>query len=178
MHVVVMGVSGAGKTTIAEGVSDRLGFVCGEADDFHPEANIAKMAAGHPLTDDDRWPWLEAINAWCHDHEARGDSTVVTCSALKRAYRDVLRRGLSVLFLHLTGTAGLITDRLDHRQGHFMPPGLLPSQFADLEPLGPDEDGVAIDIAQPTDDILTAAVRAIEAAATPDRPACANTRGV
>lgn len=143
--VVVMGVSGSGKTTVAKGIATLMGWEFAEGDAFHSEANVAKMHSGHPLTDDDRWPWLEAIGEWIGDKEARGESAVVTCSALRRAYRDLLRKGRpAVRFLHLTAPPALIEDRMQHRAGHFMPPTLLPSQLATLEPLASDEPGVEV----------------------------------
>lgn len=152
-HVVVMGVSGSGKTTVAEGVADRTGWVFAEADAFHPQANIDKMASGTPLTDEDRWPWLRDLAAWMAEHAARGEDTVITCSALKRAYRDVLRAdvaalgaGHRVVFAHLDGSAEVLAERLAGRRGHFMPASLLQSQIATLEPLDPDEDGVRLDL--------------------------------
>lgn len=143
--VVVMGVSGSGKTTVAQGISTAMGWEFAEGDDFHPEANLAKMHAGTPLTDEDRWPWLERIGDWISAREAAGESAVVTCSALRRAYRDVLRRGRPhVRFLHVTAPAEVVQDRMEQRQGHYMPASLLPSQLALLEPLAPDEPGVVV----------------------------------
>ena len=140
--VVVMGVSGVGKTTVGQGVAAALGWTYAEGDDFHPEANVAKMAAGIPLTDEDRWPWLRSIGAWMSDEIAAGRSAVVTCSALRRSYRDVLREGRpEVLFCHLTADPDLIGERVGHRADHYMPASLLPSQLATLEPLEPDEPG-------------------------------------
>jgi gluconokinase len=143
--VVVMGVSGSGKTTVAKGIATIMGWEFAEGDAFHSDANVAKMHAGHPLTDEDRWPWLEAIGAWISEKEARGESAVVTCSALRRAYRDLLRKGRpAVRFLHITAPPVLIEDRMQHRARHFMPASLLPSQLATLEPLEGDELGVEI----------------------------------
>ena len=143
--IVVMGVSGSGKTTVATGIATALGWQFAEGDDFHPEANVAKMRSGQPLTDDDRWPWLETIGRWISAREAAGESAVVTCSALRRAYRDVLRRDRPhVRFLHVEAPGAVIADRVEHRAGHYMPPSLLPSQLATLEPLGPDEPGVSV----------------------------------
>src|SRR3954447_11996152 len=143
--VVVMGVSGSGKSTVARGLSTVLGWEFAEGDAFHPEANVAKMRSGTPLTDDDRWPWLEAIGEWISGKEARGESAVVTCSALRRVYRDLLRRGRPhVRFLHVTAESDVILDRMEHRPGHYMPPSLLPSQLAMLEPLGDDEPGISV----------------------------------
>lgn len=166
--VVVMGVSGAGKSTIAARLAGELGWPMAEADEFHPEANIVKMSAGTPLTDADRMPWLDAIRAWIDERNAAGQSVVVTCSALKRTYRDALRRARArVRFVHLRGTADTVSGRLSGRSGHFMPPALLESQFADLEPLAPDEtgeadggvaDAVALDVGGTPDEITAAAL--------------------
>ncbi|MET0234243.1 MAG: gluconokinase [Kibdelosporangium sp.] len=157
MVIVVMGVSGSGKTTVGQALARRLDVDYAEADEFHPPANIEKMSAGTPLTDDDRWPWLAAIAEWIGDHPQGG---VVTCSALKRKYRDALRRGGDVFFVHLDGSKELIASRLAERKGHFMPPALLDSQFADLEPLGQDEHGAAISIDATEDELTEAAIRA------------------
>lgn len=139
-----MGVSGCGKTTVGEIVASRLGWPFAEGDEMHPAENVAKMSAGTPLTDDDRWPWLRIIGKWMDEHP----NGVVTCSALKRAYRDLLREGRpQVRFAHLDGSKEQIAERLSDRKGHFMPASLLDSQFADLEPLGTDEPGVRINIA-------------------------------
>ncbi|MBO8196643.1 gluconokinase [Streptomyces oryzae] len=144
--VVVMGVAGTGKTTVGRLLADALGVPYAEADAFHPPANVAKMSAGTPLDDADRAPWLDAIGAWAHDHEGRGG--VVSCSALKRAYRDRLRAAApGIVFLHLTGDRALIARRMAGRADHFMPVALLDSQFATLEPLAPDEPGVVVDVA-------------------------------
>jgi gluconokinase len=162
-HVVVMGVSGSGKTTVAQGISEVTGLPYGEADAFHPPANIAKMSAGIPLDDDDRWPWLRELSAWMAAQAAEGRSTVIACSALKRAYRDVLRAGPPRLqFVHLAGSAELIRERMAHRSGHFMPVTLLVSQLATLEPLGDDEDGIVLDIGLPPDELVEEAVRRLD----------------
>ncbi|MGW0611390.1 gluconokinase [Streptomyces sp. NPDC002788] len=143
--VVVMGVSGSGKTTVGRLLAQRLGVPYAEGDDFHPAANVEKMRAGHPLDDDDRRPWLEEIARWLTGHADSGG--VVTCSALKRRYRDRLASAVPhVFFLHLDGSPELIAARITARQGHFMPPALLRTQFADLEPMGEDEPGAAIPI--------------------------------
>ncbi|MDV7217523.1 gluconokinase [Streptomyces prunicolor] len=143
--VVVMGVAGTGKTTIGPLLAARLGVPYAEGDDFHPQANIAKMSAGVPLTDEDRWPWLDAIGDWAHGRAGLGG--VVSSSALKRSYRDRLRAAApGVVFVHLTGDRALIEDRMAHRHGHFMPTALLDSQFATLQPLEADEAGVAVDV--------------------------------
>jgi gluconokinase len=142
VSLVVMGVSGSGKTTVATEVARRLGWEFTEGDDHHPKANVEKMRAGHPLDDDDRRPWLLELARWIGVHEAEGRSCVLTCSALKRSYRDLLRDGHpSVWFAHVSGPQELITDRVSSRQGHYMPPSLVPSQFAILEPLAADEPG-------------------------------------
>ncbi|MFC5906204.1 gluconokinase [Streptacidiphilus monticola] len=142
--VVVMGVSGVGKSTVARLLAGRLGVELGDADDLHPAANIAKMSAGTPLDDADRRPWLEAIGRWLHERDGVG--SVVACSALKRSHRDVLRSACpGVLFLQLTADRDVLADRIGHRTRHFMPASLLDSQLAALEPLGPDEHGVVVD---------------------------------
>lgn len=142
---VVMGVSGSGKTTVGALLAGRLGWPYAEADAFHPEANVAKMAAGHPLDDDDRRRWLAAIAAWIDERIARRETGVITCSALKRRYRDVLRRP-EVQFVYLAGSRELIARRLLARHGHFFRAEMLDSQFADLEPPSPDEDVVTVPI--------------------------------
>lgn len=142
--IVVMGVAGSGKTTVGSALAERLGVEYAEADAFHPPANIAKMSSGHPLDDEDRWPWLHAIAAWISDHQATGG--VVSSSALKRRYRDVLRTGGHVWFLHLDGPRDVLAERMQGRTGHFMPVSLLDSQLADLEPLETDERGLIADI--------------------------------
>jgi gluconokinase len=141
--IVVMGVSGSGKTTIGTALAEALGVEYAEADTFHPKANIDKMTAGTPLTDEDRAPWLEAIAGWIREHEGSGG--VVTSSALKRRYRDVLRTGGDVWFAHLHGDRAQLAERMKTRTGHFMPVSLLDSQLADLEPLEPDEAGAVFD---------------------------------
>ena len=151
--IVVMGVSGSGKSTVGAALAQRLGVPFADADDFHPAANIAKMHAGHPLDDDDRYPWLEAIGEWLAEHDAEGGS--MSCSALKRIYRDQLRRHAPrVSFVHLDGTHQVIARRQASRPGHFMPASLLASQFATLEPLDPDEHGVVLDVDQSVDAIV------------------------
>ena len=143
--IIVMGVSGSGKSTVAKGISAVMGWEFAEGDDFHSEANVAKMRSGQALTDEDRWPWLESIGSWISAKEAAGESAVVTCSALRRAYRDLLRRGRPhVRFLHVIAPAEVIRDRMEHRAGHYMPASLLPSQIATLEPLAADESGTSV----------------------------------
>lgn len=146
--VVVMGVSGSGKTTVAKELARRLGREYAEGDDFHPAHNVEKMSAGIPLTDEDRAPWLQKLADWIGEHERMGRSVVVTCSALKRSYRDLLRDGHpSVWFAHVSADAELLRDRLEHRKNHYMPASLLDSQLATLEPLQPDEPGVTVSAA-------------------------------
>jgi gluconokinase len=161
-HVVVMGVSGCGKTTVGEGLAAALGWPFVEGDRFHLPASVAKMSAGVPLEDADRWPWLEKLAAILAAHEAGGRSSVLACSALKRAYRDVLRTGApGVRFLHLHGDRAVLQARLDARKGHFFPAGLLASQYAALEPLAPDEDGVVVDVDQPVEAQVAEALRGL-----------------
>lgn len=156
--LVIMGVSGSGKTTVATLLAKRLGWPFEEGDDLHPAANVAKMHAGHPLTDADRWPWLDRIAGWIDEQLAAGHSGILTCSALKRAYRDRLRRD-EVVFVYLRGSHEQIADRLATRHGHFMPATLLDSQFADLEPPGPDERALTLDITSPSPDLADQIIR-------------------
>ena len=150
--LVVMGVSGSGKSTVAAPLARRLGWDFQEGDDLHPEANIAKMKAGIALTDADRAPWLAAIGAWINGEIAAGRSGVVTCSALKRAYRDGLRAGRrTVRIVYLRGSRALIAERVRQRTGHFMPASLLASQFAALETPQPSEEAIVVDITQPAE---------------------------
>jgi gluconokinase len=150
--IVVMGVSGSGKSTVGAALAQRLRVPFADGDDLHPPANIAKMTAGQPLDDDDRYPWLEAIGQWLADHH---DGGVMSCSALKRKYRDQMRRHCpDVEFLHLSGTPEVIGKRQASRPGHFMPASLLQSQFATLEQLDADERGIAIDVDQNIDSIV------------------------
>jgi gluconokinase len=146
LSLVVMGVSGVGKSSVAAALVKRTGWVYQEGDDLHPEANKAKMAAGQPLDDTDRWPWLRRIAAWIGEQEAADRGAVVTCSALKRAYRDLLCDGHpSVRFVHLVADDVVVTDRIGHRRGHYMPAALLRSQIDALEPLEPDEPGLRVE---------------------------------
>ena len=145
--VVVMGVSGSGKSTVGEALAKRLGWRYEDGDKFHPATNVAKMSAGQPLTDEDRWPWLRAIAAEIDRLIAAGEHAVIACSALRRAYRDILVHGRGdVRIVYLFGTQPLIAERLNHRKGHFMPPGLLASQFGTLEPPTADERAVTVSI--------------------------------
>jgi carbohydrate kinase (thermoresistant glucokinase family) len=142
-----MGVAGSGKTTVAAILAGRLGWPFEEGDALHPQANIDKMAAGHPLTDEDRWPWLAKVADWIDEHLDAGESGLITCSSLKRSYRDLInRRGSGVEFVYLAGSKETIGARLTARHGHFMPPSLLDSQFADLQEPEPDEPATRIDI--------------------------------
>ncbi|HEY1972558.1 MAG TPA: gluconokinase [Pseudonocardia sp.] len=143
--LVLMGVSGSGKSTVAGVLAGQLGWDLAEGDDMHPAANVAKMAADHPLTDEDRWPWLDRVAGWIRAHTEAGRPGVITCSALRRSYRDVLR-GERVVFVLLAGEFEQIKARLSARHGHFMPADLLQSQFDTLEPLGPDECALSVDI--------------------------------
>ncbi len=145
--VVVMGVSGSGKTTVASLLAGRLGWEFEDGDDFHPAANVEKMQSGSPLTDEDRWPWLAAIAAWIDKVRAEGRHGVVTCSGLKRAYRDVLVGGRpDVRLVYLKGDRELIGRRMAARHGHFMPTSLLDSQFRTLEEPGPDENPLVVSV--------------------------------
>ena len=151
--IVVMGVSGSGKSTVGAALAQRIRVPFADADDFHPPANIAKMTAGQPLNDDDRYPWLESIGEWLAARCV--DGGVMSCSALKRTYREQLRRPCSgVIFLHLAGSPEVIGRRQASRPGHFMPASLLASQFETLEPLTDDERGVTIDVDQDIDSII------------------------
>jgi gluconokinase len=154
-----MGVSGSGKSTVGAALAQRLRAPFADADDFHPEANVAKMTAGHALDDDDRRPWLEAIGRWLAEHETGG---VMTCSALKRDYRNQLRaHAPDIVFVHLHGERDVITRRQATRPGHFMPASLLDSQFATLEPLEPGEVGFVVDVDQSVDEIVEQATRSL-----------------
>jgi gluconokinase len=159
--LLVTGVSGSGKTTIGSLLAGRLGWEYAEADAFHPPANIAKMAAGHPLTDEDRWPWLDAIGGWIDAVGAKGRPGVVTSSALKRAYRDRLRAGRpQVRLIFLDVDRDTVARRLTARNGHFFPPALLDSQFADLQPPTPDEQPVRVAVTGEPLEIVEKLIRA------------------
>jgi gluconokinase len=162
--IVVMGVSGSGKSTVAAGLVERLGWEFAEGDDFHPPANVEKMRTGRPLDDDDRLPWLQTLAAWIGEREQAGTSVVVTCSALKRSYRDLLRDGHpSVWFAHVTVDADLLRERVEQRTGHYMPSSLLESQLATLEPLQSDEPGASISGAGAPADVVAELLDALEA---------------
>ncbi len=151
VHLVVMGVSGCGKSTIARALHERLGWEYAEGDAYHPQANIDKMASGRPLVDEDRWPWLRILADWTAERDARGEPTIMACSALRRPYRDLLREGgEGTYFVHMHGDKGLLLERMESRE-HFMPPTLLESQLDTLEMLGPDERGIVVDIANPVE---------------------------
>jgi len=148
--LVVMGVSGSGKSTIGESVAKRLHWSYEDGDKFHPASNVAKMSAGEPLTDEDRWPWLQAIADEIDRLAASGARAVIACSALKRSYREILVHGRNdVRIVFLDGTQDLIAGRLAARKGHFMPPGLLASQFRTLERPGADERPITVSIDAP-----------------------------
>jgi gluconokinase len=172
MIVILAGVSGSGKTTVGSRLAGRLGWPFAEGDSFHPPANIAKMTAGIPLTDDDRWPWLAAIRAWIDARIAAGGSGVVACSALKRSYRDYLREGrpdVRLVFLDVSRDQDLA--RLRARHGHFFPPRLLDSQFADLEPPQPDEGALVLAARRSPDELVKAIISGLGLIAPGERPA-------
>jgi len=159
--IVVMGVSSSGKTVVGEAIARRLHAPFLDGDDYHPEANIKKMSAGIPLTDEDRWPWLESLGKALHEKAGPKDVAVGACSALKRIYRDFITRaaGEPVVFVYLEGTYETIDARIKARQHHFMPASLLQSQFATLEPPQPDENFVAVDIADTPERIADKALK-------------------
>jgi gluconokinase len=164
--IVVMGVAGSGKTTIGEKLAEQLGWAYEDGDRFHPKANVEKMSAGHPLTDEDRWPWLQAIADEIDRVCSRAGHVVISCSALKRRYRDVLVHGRGdVRIVYLDGTQDLIARRLAARKGHFMPPTLLESQFKTLQPPGPDENPITVSIDAPVEEIVDDIVRKLAPAA-------------
>jgi gluconokinase len=161
--LIVMGVSGSGKTTIGQKLAKRLGWPYEDADTFHPPGNVAKMSAGHPLTDEDRWPWLKAIAAEVDRVLGAGGTIVIGCSALKRVYRDVLLHNRTdVRLIYLEGTQALVADRLGRRKGHFMPPGLLASQFNTLEPPTADEHPVTVPIDLPIERVVDDIIRQLK----------------
>lgn len=152
---VVMGVSGCGKSTVGQALALANGVPFVEGDQYHPQANVIKMSAGLPLNDDDRAGWLQALQAQISAARDRGEGLVVSCSSLKRRYRDLLRQGDPALrFAHLSGAQALISARMQARVGHYMPPSLLDSQFRDLEPLQPDEAGITLHIDTPPEDLV------------------------
>jgi gluconokinase len=159
--LVVMGVAGTGKSTVAGMLAERLNWELQEGDDLHPAANVAKMSAGIPLDDEDRWPWLDAIAAWMNEQSARGEPGIVTCSALKRSYRDRLR-GPNVIFVFLNGRRAVIEARMASRKHHFMPTALLDSQLATLEPPGPDENVLVVNLAGTPEEEVAEVLHALE----------------
>lgn len=161
--LVVMGTTATGKSSVGERVAQALDAAFVEGDDLHPPANVEKMTAGTPLSDEDRWPWLELVAGRITEAVSSGSRLVVTCSALKRAYRDVLRAGVEdqVRFCHLWGDPDLLLERISGRRGHFMPPSMLESQVATLEPLEADEHGSRFDVSPPLDDVVDAVLRTV-----------------
>ncbi len=158
--IVVMGVASSGKTTVAEALARKLDWPFRDADSFHPPANVAKMSAGTPLGDADRWPWLQAIVAWMDERHAAGENGIVTCSALKRSYRDTLRTSKAALQLvHLHGSRDVLAARIAARKAHFMPASLLDSQLATLEMPGADEAAITIIVDKEPDDIVAELAR-------------------
>jgi gluconokinase len=173
--LIVMGVSGSGKTTIADSLAERLGWTFEDGDRFHPASNVAKMSAGQPLTDEDRWPWLQAIADEIDRVCKAGEHAVIACSALKHAYRDILVHGRSdVRIIYLKGTQELIAGRLALRKDHFMPSGLLTSQFKTLQPPGTDENPVTVSIDAPVETIVDDIVMQLKLASTDSAPARRN----
>ncbi|WGD30189.1 gluconokinase [Ancylobacter sp. WKF20] len=167
--LIVMGPSSIGKTTTARMLAEVLGWPYAEGDTFHPAANIAKMSKGVPLNDDDRAPWLDKIRAYIDAEAAGGRNVIITCSALKRTYRDTLRQAKAdVRFVELIADRALVADRMAHRTGHFMPPSLLDSQFDTLEDLGADERGVQVTVDVPPDQVVA---RALDGLGLTDRAA-------
>jgi gluconokinase len=167
-----MGVAGSGKSTIAEKLAERMGWRYEDGDKFHPASNVAKMSAGHPLTDEDRWPWLKAIADEIDRACKAGEDVVIACSALKHSYRDILVHGRDdVRIVYLRGTQELIADRLAQRKGHFMPPELLASQFKTLEPPDPDENPLTVSIDASVEEIVDdiASQLGLSASRTPRR---------
>jgi gluconokinase len=180
MILIVAGVSGSGKTTVGAMLAGRLGWRFADADEFHPAASIEKMRAGVPLTDDDRWPWLQAIGAWMDERIARNESAVVTCSALKRSYRDTLLGGRpQAQMVFLTPDRQVLARRLAARHGHFFPQQLLGTQFADLEPPGPGEHVLTIVPAEDPADTVTAIIAVLfaEGQGPSTRPSAADAAG-
>lgn len=172
LQIVVMGVSGTGKSAVGTRLAARLDMTYIEGDEFHPKTNIEKMSSGQALTDEDRQPWLETLAQMLVDNRAAGTETVMGCSALRRTYRDILRGPASadeVAFVHLRASFEVLRDRMEHRE-HFMPASLLQSQFDTLEPLEGDERGFVLDVDAPLDDVVEAAVAAVERLATNGSP--------
>ena len=173
--LIVMGVSGSGKSTIAASLAERLNWVYEDGDRFHPASNVAKMSAGQPLTDEDRWPWLQAIADEIDRVCESSGHVVIACSALKRAYRNVLVHSRDdVRIVYLKGTQPLIADRLARRKGHFMPPGLLESQFKTLEPPAADENPITVSIDAAVETIVEDIVRQLKPGSSDDRASSRN----
>lgn len=163
--IVVMGVASSGKTSLGEGLAERLGWPFRDADSFHPPANVAKMSGGIPLNDEDRKPWLAAIAAWIDELRTTGKNGIVTCSALKRAYRQVIVGNRpDVALVYLKGSRQLIGERMAARQHHFMPPSLLDSQFATLEEPGPEERPLVVPVDLAKDQIVAQTLAALRLA--------------
>ena len=161
--LLLMGVSGVGKTTTGQRLARTLGWRFRDADEFHPPENIAKMSQGEPLTDEDRWPWLAAIGTWLDERRADGGKAIVTCSALRRTYRDRLLVGRpEVKLVFLKGSKALIADRLSRRSGHFMPPMLLDSQFSTLEEPRREERALVVDVSLPPNRVVAHIVRFVD----------------
>ena len=161
--LVIMGVAGSGKSTIGDALARRLGWRYEDGDSFHPAANVAKMSSGQPLTDEDRWPWLKAIAAEIERCRQAGEHVIIACSALKKTYRDILVHGRDdIRMVYLWGSQALVADRLGHRKGHFMPPGLLDSQFATLEPPSPEERPITVSIDAPVETIVDQVVQQLQ----------------
>ncbi|GGG72814.1 gluconokinase [Corynebacterium pelargi] len=161
MHIILMGVSGSGKTTVGTLLAQRLNMTYRDGDDLHPQANVEKMAAGIPLNDEDRWPWLQRVGDWLAEHNG-----IMACSALKRSYRDYIREyAPTAVFVHVHGSRELLASRMAARKGHFMPVSLLDSQLATLEPLEDDEPGAVFSIEPTPEEIVEAIVEWLEAKA-------------
>ncbi len=170
--IIVMGVSGSGKSTVGEALARRLGFAAEDGDLYHPAANVKKMHSGIPLTDEDRWPWLHTLAALIDRYAALHHPVVIACSALKRAYRDTLLHGRDdVRIVYLKGSPEVIAGRTDRRTGHFMPPSLLASQLAVLEEPAPDEHAITVDIDAPVDTIVDIIIRQLHLPASAGTPA-------
>ncbi len=164
VFIVVMGVSGCGKSTIGQGIAERLSATFKDGDELHPQANIERMSAGIALTDDDRWPWLDAIVAFAHRHTEQDQSIVIACSALKSSYRQRLAAGSArTCFVYLKGSHRLISDRQSSRGGHFMPASLIDSQFATLESPEAEPNVVTVDIEQPVAAVIEHAKTQLQA---------------
>lgn len=159
-RIVLMGVAGSGKSAVGDALAARLGATYVDGDDLHPPQNIARMSRGEPLTDEDRWPWLTLVGRRLAEP---GGTLIVGCSALKRRYRDLIRKEAhrSVTFVHLAGSRELIAARMGARAGHFMPASLLDSQFAALEPPADDEDAITVDIDRPLERMVEAIVETL-----------------